>query len=68
MSGQGDDLLGITPDILLIPRKNKIKKNPYTSSNRKEHIQEPVKPRKRAKEDTLTDVEQYIPKKTPPYF
>ena len=44
-----DDLAGITPDILCIPRQNKIIKTPDTLIIRKEHIQEPVNPRKRAK-------------------
>ena len=35
---------------------------------KKERIREPVKPRKRAKEDTITDVEKSSPKKTSPYF
>ena len=35
---------------------------------RKEPIQEPVNPRKRAKKDTITDVEQASPKETPPSF
>ena len=58
----GDDLSGITPDILCIPCKNKINKYPDTLIIRKQPIQEPVNPRKRAKENTLTDVEKTSPK------
>ena len=32
------------------------------------HIQEPVNPRKRSNEDTITYVEKYSPKETPPLF
>ena len=62
MSLQGDDLAGITPDILCIPRRNKIKHSD-TSIIRKEPIQEPFNPSKSAKEGTLTDVEKSSPKK-----
>ena len=68
MSGQGESLSIITPYILSIYRKNIGKKNPDTSIIRKQHIQEPVNPRKRAKENTLTDVEKVSPKETPPSF
>ena len=51
-----------TPNTLRIPRKNKRKKTPDTSIIRKQHIQEPVNPKKREKEDTITDVEKYCPK------
>ena len=56
MYGQGDDLAGITPDNLRITHNNKRKKTPYTLIIRTEPIQEPVNPRKRSKEDTITDV------------
>ena len=35
---------------------------------RKEPIQEPVNPRKRTKQNTITDAEKNCPKKTPPFF
>ena len=35
---------------------------------RKEPIQEPFKPRKREKEDTITNVEKSCPKETPTFF
>ena len=35
---------------------------------RQQPSKEPVNPRKRAKENTLTDVEEVIPKETPPSF
>ena len=60
MSGQGDDLESVTPDNLCIPRKNKRKKNTDTSIIRKKPIQEPVNPRKKAKENNLTDVEKFV--------
>ena len=63
MSGQGDNLAGISPDNIRITRKNKIKKNLDISIIRKETIIEPVKPRKRAKEDTLNDEEKASIKK-----
>ena len=47
--GQGECLSRKTPDTLHIPLKNKRKKTPDTSIIRKQHIQEPVNPRKRAK-------------------
>ena len=67
MSRQGDYLASTTPDNLSIPRKNKRKKPLDTSVIRKETIREPVNPRKRTKEDTVTDVEKDSIKK-PPYF
>ena len=57
-----------TPDTLRITHKNKIKKAPYTQIIRKQHIKEPVNPRKRAKENTLTYVKTNSPKETPPTF
>ena len=56
LSEQGDDLASVTPDNLCIPRKNKRKKITKTSFILKEPIGEPVNPRKRTKEDTVTDV------------
>ena len=56
LSGHGESLSSETPDILCIPRKNKRKKIPDTSMVIKQPIKEPVKPRKRAKLITLTDV------------
>ena len=53
---QGESLSSETPDTLCIPCKNKRKKTPDTSIIRKQPIQEPVNPRKRAKEITLTDI------------
>ena len=49
LSLPGDDLAGITPDILCIPRKNKINKTPDTFIIRKQPIQEPFNPNKREK-------------------
>ena len=54
--GQGYDLASVTPDNLCIPFENKINKTPDTSVIRKEPIQEPVNPRKMAKEGTVNDV------------
>ena len=65
---QEDDMAGITPYILRIPRKNKINKTLYTYIIIKEPIQEPVNPRKSSKQDTIADVEKYSLKETPPYF
>ena len=64
MSVQGDDLASTSPDNLRIPCKNKRKKTPDTSVIRKEPIVVPVNPSKKAKEDTITDVEKYSLKKT----
>ena len=35
---------------------------------RKQPIPEPVNPRKRSKDDTITDIEKTSPKETPPSF
>ena len=51
------------PDIFHISRMNKRKKNPETMIIRKQPIKEPVNPMKRAKENTLTDVEKVVIKK-----
>ena len=58
LSGQGEYLAGITPYTISIPCKNKRRKTPDTSIIRKEPIREPVNPRKREKEDIITDVEK----------
>ena len=63
LSGKGDGLASVTSDNICITRNNKRKKNPDTSFIRKEPIGEPFNPRKRAKEDTVTDVEKYSLKK-----
>ena len=68
MSGHGESFSSETPNTLCIPCKNKRKKTSDTSIIRKQHIQEPVKTRKRAKEITLTYVENSCPKETPPLF
>ena len=63
---QGYNFAVIKPYILCIRNKNKRKITPDTSIIRKQHIQEPVNPRKGEKEDTITDVEKVFPKETPP--
>ena len=68
MSGHEEILSIVTPYQQHSPCRKKIKKTPETLILRKEPIQEPVNPRKRAKEDTITDVEKYSPKETPPLF
>ena len=68
MSGHGEFLSSVTPDIIRIPRNNKRKKTPDTSIIRKRPIKEPVNPSKRAKDITLTYVEKCSPKKTPTSF
>ena len=68
MYEQGESLSSVTPDILHIPCKNKINKTPDTLIIKKEHIQEPVNPRKRSKDNTLTDVKKCSPKETPLSF
>ena len=57
LSGQGKSLSSETTETLCIHQNNKRKKTPDTQNFRKHHIQEQVNPRKRAKENTLTDVE-----------
>ena len=64
----GENLSSVSPDTLRIPRWNKIKKNSDTSIIRQQPSKEPVNPRKRAKENTLTDVEKSSPKETTPSF
>ena len=67
-SGQVDDLASVTPDNISIPCKNKRKKTPDTSFIRKEPIVYTFNPRKRVKEDAVTDVEKDILLKKHPYF
>ena len=55
-SGQGAILSSEVPDTLCITSNNKRKKTPDTSIIRKQPIQEPFNPSKRAKEKKLTDV------------
>ena len=55
LSGHGKHLSSVTPDIISIPHKNKRKKTTDTSIIRKQPIKEPVNPRKKAKENNLTD-------------
>ena len=61
LSGQGESLSSVTSDTLPIPRKNKRNETPDISIIRKETIQEPFNTRKKAKENTLTDVEKSSP-------
>ena len=63
MSGHGESLSSVTPDKQCIARNNKIKKNSDTLITRKESIQEPVNPSKKAKEYTIPDVEKVLQKK-----
>ena len=63
LSGQEKSLSSVTPDNICIFRNNKRKKTPDTLIIRKQPIQEPFNTRKRAKENTLTDVKQLVLKK-----
>ena len=63
MSGKGESLSSVIPDILLISRKNKIKKTSDISIIRKQPIQEPANQRKREKENTLNYSEKLSLKK-----
>ena len=58
LSEQWERLSIETPDTLHINRNNKRRKPPETSIIIKQPIQEPVNPRKRSKENNLTDVEK----------
>ena len=58
---QEEILSSETPDTICIYRNNKRKKTPDTLIIRKQHIQETVNSRKRAKENNLTDVEKISP-------
>ena len=49
LSGLEESLSGETPDTLLIPLKNKVKKTPDTLIIRKKPIKEPVNPRENGK-------------------
>ena len=62
MSRYGEILTSVTPDKQRIPRKNKRKKTPYTYIKGKEVIQEPDNPSKRAKDDSIPDVEKLVKK------
>ena len=68
MSEHGKSLSSVTPYQQCITRKNKIQKTSDTLITRKELIQEPVNPRKRAKEDTIPYVETNCSKETTPLF
>ena len=68
MSGKGYDLQSVTPDNLCIPRKIKENKTSDSLVIRKKYIGDTVNPRKRSKDDTVTDVEKYSLHKTPPSF
>ena len=56
MYGHGESLSSVTPDQQRIPCKNKRKKTSDSLIMIKHPIQEPVNPRKKAKEDTITDI------------
>ena len=58
----GEILSVVASDQQRIPCKNKREKSSDALVFTKETIQEPFDPRKRAKEDTITDVEKYCPK------
>ena len=58
MSGHEKSVSSVTPDKQHIPRKNKIKKTSETLITGKESIQEPYKPSKREKEDSIPGVEK----------
>ena len=62
LPGQGESLSSVAPDQQHSPRKNKRKKPSDTLIMRKVTIQEPVNPRKRAKENTIPGVETICPK------
>ena len=68
MYGHEESLSSVTPDQQRMPCKNKIEKTSDTLIMIKYPIQEPVKPRKRAEEDTIPDVEKISPKNKPPLF
>ena len=68
LSGHGKSLSSVTLDQQHIPRTNKRKKISDTFITRKENIQEPVYPSKRAKEDTIPDVEKVFQNKELQHF
>ena len=57
MSGHGESVSIVTPDKQRIPRNNKRKKTTDTLITGKESIREIENPKKRAKQDIITDVE-----------
>ena len=63
MSGHGESLLSVTPDQQRITCNNNKNKTSDTLIMRKETIQEPVNPSKRAQEDTIPDVGKLVQKK-----
>ena len=67
-SGKGESLSSVTSDQQLIPCKNARNKTSDTLIMRKDPIQEPVNPSKRAKEDNIPDVEKNSPRETTPLF
>ena len=58
MSWHGASVSSESPDKQRIPHKNKTKNTFDTSIKVKESIQEPENPSKRAKEDSIPDVEK----------
>ena len=58
MSGHRESLSNVTPNKQRIPCKNKRTKTSETLITRKETIQEPVSPSKRAQEGTIPYVEK----------
>ena len=62
----GEILSSVTSNILRIPRINKIKKTPDNLIIIKQPTKEHVKPKKRAKEIPVNDVEKCSPKEIPP--
>ena len=60
MSGHGESVSSVTTDKQRIPRNNKRKKTSKTLITGKESIQEPDNPSKRAKYDSIPDVEKII--------
>ena len=59
MSGHGACVSSESIDKQRIPRKNKRKNTSDTFIKQKESIQEPDKPSKRAKKDSIPDVEKH---------
>ena len=58
MFGHGESLSNVTPDKQLIPLNNKMKQDLNTSIKGKVSIQEPDKPSKISKQDSIPDVEK----------
>ena len=67
MSGHGASVSSESPDKQLIPRNNKGNNTLDTLIKGKESIQETYNPSKRAKEDSIPDVEKNNPKTPPPF-